>query len=79
MQNYPNPFNPSTTIEFDIKNGETGTLTIFNLKGQVLVTKDFESGRHNYQWNANAYGTGVYFYKIQTGNIFQVQKMIMMK
>jgi internalin A len=38
---YPNPFNPTTSIHFDVKNGEKGKLTIFNVKGQLLLSKEF--------------------------------------
>jgi len=36
LSNYPNPFNPVTTLNFSIKNGETGKLSIFNAKGQLI-------------------------------------------
>ncbi|MDP8201215.1 MAG: hypothetical protein P9M11_03655 [Candidatus Tenebribacter burtonii] len=35
-QNFPNPFNPSTSISFDIKENETGLLSIYNVKDNLL-------------------------------------------
>ena len=77
--NYPNPFNPTTTIEFDIKEGEVGTFTIFNIKGQNVVSKSYEQGTHTYTWIADNYATGVYFYKLQTESFSRTNKMLMVK
>jgi len=78
-QNYPNPFNPSTLISFDIKENETGILTIYNIKGQLLVTEDFETGRHNYVWNAQDHASGVYLYKLKTNYYSRNMKMLLVK
>jgi hypothetical protein len=77
--NFPNPFNPTTTIAFDIKGGEIGTLTIFNAKGQVIVSQEFNEGSHKLEWNAGNHSSGVYFYKLQTGSYSEIYKMIMLK
>ena len=55
ISNYPNHFNPITTIEFNIKERETGILKIYNVKGQILETKQFESGYHTYIWNPDTH------------------------
>ncbi|MDP8269118.1 MAG: PKD domain-containing protein [Candidatus Tenebribacter davisii] len=78
-QNYPNPFNPITNIQFDIKENETGILTIFNMKGQNVVSQTFSSGRHNYLWNAAGCSSGVYFYKLQTSSLNETKKMLLLK
>lgn len=77
--NYPNPFNPETNIQFDIKENETGTLTLFNIKGQILESHQFESGKHNYLWNASNQASGIYFYKLQTQTIIETRKMLLLK
>ena len=79
MANYPNPFNPTTTIKFNIKENETGILTIYNTKGQLLESHQFSSGNHNYVWQADEYTSGVYFYKLQTDSYSKIKKMILMK
>ena len=78
-QNHPNPFNPVTNIQFDIKENKTGVLSIFNLKGQILKSQRFNSGRHDYAWNADKHGSGLYFYKLKTENIIQTKKMLLLK
>ncbi len=78
-QNFPNPFNPCTLISFDIKENETGVLSIYNIKGQLIVTKEFETGRHNYTWDAREQSSGVYLYKLQTENFTEIKKMLLLK
>jgi len=78
-QNHPNPFNPVTTIQFDIKENESGVLSIFNVKGQIVVSQSFNSGRHNYLWNAQNCSSGVYSYKLQTESIIETKKMLLLK
>ncbi len=77
--NHPNPFNPLTTINFDIKDNESGTLILFNIKGQIIVSHQFESGKHNYIWDATKQASGIYFYKLQTQTITETRKMVLLK
>ncbi|MEA2095213.1 MAG: PKD domain-containing protein [Candidatus Cloacimonadota bacterium] len=77
--NHPNPFNPETNIQFDIKENETGTLTLFNIKGQIIESHQFESGKHNYIWNASNQASGIYLYKLQTQTIIETKKMLLLK
>ena len=78
-QNHPNPFNPETNIQFNIKENETGVLTIFNMRGQILVSHNFNSGKYNYVWNADNCSSGVYFYKLQTESTIVTKKMLLLK
>ena len=77
--NYPNPFNPHTMIRFSIQDGESGALTIYNTRGQLLETHHFEAGDHQLNWDAAQYGSGIYFYKLETQNFINTKKMIMVK
>ena len=79
LMNYPNPFNPETTIKFNISKNEIGHLTIYNTKGQLLEKHQFNSGQHNYIWDAQNYNSGVYFYKLRAGSSSTIRKMILMK
>jgi hypothetical protein len=85
-QAYPNPFkaNDSTTIEVAIKGGETGTVTVYNLLGQVVRTFNVSEGTHTINWNGKdskgaACSSGIYFYKLSTPSINQTQKMVIIK
>ncbi|MDO9576938.1 MAG: T9SS type A sorting domain-containing protein [Candidatus Cloacimonadales bacterium] len=77
--NYPNPFNPSTTISFNIEEGETGTLTIYNVKGQDVFRQKFVTGEYHLLWNAEGLSSGIYFYRLQTPSTNITKKMILMK
>ncbi|MCK4979184.1 MAG: T9SS type A sorting domain-containing protein, partial [Candidatus Delongbacteria bacterium] len=79
LSNFPNPFNPTTTISFDIAEGETGILTIFNLKGQLLELHEFNSGNYDCIWDATNQASGIYFYKLQTQTISETRKMLLLK
>ncbi len=79
LSNYPNPFNPLTTIKFDIKENEIGTLKIFNMKGQLLESYQFDAGEHNFQWDASNMSSGVYLYQLQTENTTVNKKMLLLK
>ena len=78
-QNNPNPFNPTTSIKFSIKDNETGFLKIFNIKGQIMASQTFNSGRHNYSWNANNCSSGIYFYELKTSSFTETKKMLLLK
>ena len=83
---YPNPFkaNGSTNIEVSLKAGDTGTLTIYNVQGQLVKTVSLTEGNHMVNWNGrdsrgNACGSGIYFYKLSTQSMNQTKKMVIVK
>jgi len=71
-QNYPNPFNPGTTIQYRLPEEADATLTLYNLKGQIvrsLVHENQKQGEHRIAWNGeNESGervpSGVYVYRL---------------
>lgn len=77
--NHPNPFNPQTSIEFDIAEGEAGTLQIFNMIGQMVWEKSYVAGKHNFIWNAENTASGLYFYKLKTNRYNSTKKMLLLK
>lgn len=81
-QNYPNPFNPETIISFAIPNRSFVSLKIYNNVGAVmetLVNENLNTGYYNYNWNAQNYPSGIYYYKIETGEFAETRKMILLK
>jgi hypothetical protein len=79
LSNYPNPFNPTTSISFNIKEHEKGTLSIYNIKGQLIESQLFESGQYNYLWDASTQSPGIYLYKFETKSIIETRKMLLLK
>jgi hypothetical protein len=81
-QNYPNPFNPSTIISFTLEKPGLATLSLFNILGQkvsTLVSKEFEGGNHSINFDASTLPSGVYFYRLESGDFVAVKKMMLLK
>jgi hypothetical protein len=81
-QNYPNPFNPATKINFALPQRSLTKLTIYDLLGrevQMLINKELEAGYHEIQFDAINFPSGVYYYRIQSGDFLQTKKMILIK
>ncbi len=86
-QNYPNPFNPSTTIKYSIPSAGTSLmefvqLKIYDILGKevaTLVNENKEAGNYEVRFNASNLSSGVYFYKLQSGNFIQIKKMTVVK
>jgi hypothetical protein len=86
-QNYPNPFNPRTTIEFDMPRRSHVTIEVFNLLGQrirTLIDENRAAGSHRVDWDGTndlglSMATGVYLYKLTTGDISLSKKMLLLK
>lgn len=64
---FPNPFNPNVTISYFLDKPSTVKIKIYNSKGQKifkLLDKRKETGRHSVLWNANDFGSGIYFIQL---------------
>lgn len=80
--NYPNPFNPVTKIKFDLPKSSAVKLQVFDLTGRqisVLVDGDMNAGAYEASWDASAYASGVYIYRIVTSSFTDVKKMVVVK
>lgn len=81
-QNFPNPFNPATIISFDVPRKGFVTLKIYDVLGKeiaTLVNEEFSFGRRSVQFNANGLASGVYFYRLQSGDFIQTKRMMLLK
>jgi len=88
-QNYPNPFNPTTKIKFDIamfplyERGVRGVLIkLYDILGceiAVLVNEQLKPGKYEVDWDASNYPSGVYYYKLSSGDFTETRKMILVK
>jgi len=81
-QNYPNPFNPETQIEFTLYKPQHALIKVYNTNGQEVVTladQKFEKGTHRIAFRPNLLPSGVYFYKIESGEFVQIKKMTLLK
>ena len=81
-QNYPNPFNPETKINYDLPISGYVSLKVYDLTGRevaILVNQQLEAGSHKVTFNGSNFASGIYFYRIQTGNFSQVKRMMLIK
>jgi len=82
-QNYPNPFNPTTTISFSLPNASIVTLQVFDPTGREITTildnAKREAGNHAVAFDASDLPSGVYFFRIQTGQYAATKKMMLIK
>ena len=81
-QNYPNPFNPSTVICYGLPHRSHLILTVYNTLGQqvsILVEGDQEPGYHEVKFNASGLASGMYFYRLQSGNFVQTRKLLLLR
>ena len=81
-QNYPNPFNPSTTIKFGLPEAGNVQLEVYNMLGQKIV--ELVNGRKNAGWHtisfdASQLASGIYIYRITSGNYVKTNKMLLIK
>jgi len=85
--NAPNPFNPSTTISYTLEEPGHVSVKIFNTQGQLIRTLfngQQSSGTHSILWNgldehSEKVSTGLYFYRIESGNKVLTKRMMLMK
>ncbi|MFC2084309.1 lamin tail domain-containing protein [Bacteroidota bacterium] len=94
FQNYPNPFNPTTKIKYTIptplnppftKWGKTGgfvELKVYDILGRevtTLVNEAQRPGQYEVTWDASAFSSGIYFYRIVTPYYSETKKMLILK
>lgn len=85
--NRPNPFNPMTAIEYSIPKQEGVSLRVYNAQGQLvrtLVDQVQAPGRYAIGWDGTdgkgrTVASGVYFYRLTSGERSETRKMILLK
>ncbi|MBN8547101.1 MAG: alkaline phosphatase family protein [Ignavibacteria bacterium] len=81
-QNFPNPFNPGTNIKFSLPSETNVKLEIYNAIGEKvvdLIDADMAAGRHQIYFDASGLPSGIYLYRLLTGNRVESRKMILLK
>ena len=81
-QNYPNPFNPATVISYQLPVSGMVSLKVYNVIGQQvaeLVNEVKQAGVHIVEFDASNLPSGVYLYRLYTGNFTSTRKMMLIK
>ena len=86
-QNYPNPFNPTTVIEYQLPKAMHVQLEVYNVLGEriaTLVNEQQDAGYYTVSWDGRdqqhrMVTSGIYFYRLDAGQLFNMKKMLLMK
>jgi hypothetical protein len=93
-QNYPNPFVLSTEsrsnmteIPFYVSEPREVALSVFNIKGQKVsevYSGSVSAGKHSISWNGysdsnHKVSSGIYFYRLETGDEVMTRKMLIVR
>jgi len=81
-QNYPNPFNPSTTIRYSIPNSGKVKLVVYDVLGRevkTLINQEQNAGTYSVDFNAEGLSSGVYFYRLSSGQFSETRKLILLR
>jgi hypothetical protein len=81
-QNYPNPFNPATIINYSIPKAGQVKLTVYNAIGSKVATilNEYKpAGNYSVRFNASSLASGIYFYRLESGNYSMAKKFILLK
>ena len=86
--NVPNPFNPNTVIRYDLPRPGAVHLNVYDVSGRMiraLVSSPLQgAGEHSVEWNGRdgsgqPVASGVYFYRLETGERTFTRKMVLTK
>jgi hypothetical protein len=86
-QNYPNPFNLSTAFTYSIDKECRVEVDVYDIRGRKvinLVNELKQPGHYIANWDGtdsdgSAMPSGIYFYRLKTGQTTQARKMLLLK
>ncbi len=81
-QNYPNPFNPTSTIRYDIPLSGIVSLSVYDVIGREvgnLVNEMQKPGSYSVKFDASTLASGMYIYKLRSGEFTQTKKMMLVR
>lgn len=94
FQNYPNPFNPTTKIKYSIIPSQLSSyqgerlregfvsLVVYDVLGRevnTLVNENIQPGSYEVEFNGSNLPSGIYFYRLVSGDFIQTKTMMLIK
>ncbi|MBD3170191.1 MAG: T9SS type A sorting domain-containing protein [candidate division Zixibacteria bacterium] len=80
--NYPNPFNAETNIEYLLSEANEVQLDIYNIRGQKVESIEHgykDAGKYIIKWDASNSASGIYYYRLSSGEQVITGKMTLLK
>ncbi len=81
-QNYPNPFNPATKITYQVPKPGNVELKVYDVLGReimTLINGYKNAGKYTVDFNASKLASGIYIYRIKSGDFISTKKMVLLK
>lgn len=77
---YPNPVRSGQDINIktDLAKGDTGTLSLYNLRGQKLASYPQKAGENLTNVNTGNLPSGMYFYRLKTNSVNTAGKLLIL-
>ncbi|MCC7429598.1 T9SS type A sorting domain-containing protein, partial [bacterium] len=71
-------------ISFTLPKNSSAKLTIFNLLGEVVKEFSLDTGKNFVEWNGTnqsekQVSSGIYFYRLQSGDFSETKKMLLLR
>ena len=79
---YPNPTKKKVNLEVEFSEEQELRIDILDENSRYLgglVHSSFEKGKHQFEFDTNVYPSGVYYIRLNTGNLSIVEKLIILK
>jgi hypothetical protein len=79
---HPNPFNPSTAISYELRAASQISLKVYDTAGRLVSTLTNgwqEAGTHAAAFDGSKLPSGLYFVRLQAGEVTAVQKVMLLK
>jgi len=79
---YPNPFNATTSISFELAVPGEIQLSVYDLRGSKvteLMDGPCTAGTHRVNFRADDLASGLYFVRLEAGDVKQTQKVLLVK
>jgi serine protease AprX len=82
-QNFPNPFNNSTSIQYYLEHSNFTTLKVYDVLGREIATlvNEYQTAglKPSVRFDGSSHASGVYFYRLKSGEFTAVKKLVLLK